>query len=197
VVITDPPFGIGGKGYVDTTPWVDHVREVRALLPAVRYVIRGSGALWAGGVPGDPPRRLCVETAEFRRRDMFRPYTIPYAWHGWGVWGRLRVGAAAPIGTDVWPIQAFADRSSSTRARTGDRHGGVTPIQAAWRAIQAWTDPGMLVLDPFAGVGTIGIVAGRLGLDYLGAERDPRWHAEASDLLRNRQMMLDLADVPA
>ena len=39
--------------------------------------------------------------------------------------------------------------------------------------IETFTQPGELVLDPFAGSGSVGIAAIHCGRDYLGAESDP------------------------
>lgn len=56
-----------------------------------------------------------------------------------------------------------------------------------WRAsckCGAETRPG-LVLDPFTGSGRTGIAAGRLGLDFVGCELNPDYHAMATRLLRD------------
>ena len=39
--------------------------------------------------------------------------------------------------------------------------------------IETFTQPGDLILDPFAGTGPVGMAAIRCGRDYLGAEADP------------------------
>ena len=44
------------------------------------------------------------------------------------------------------------------------------------------------LVDPFAGVGTLGLAARSLGLEYLGAELVPEWHAEAERALASEQI---------
>jgi len=45
--------------------------------------------------------------------------------------------------------------------------------------VRDFTDPGDLVLDPFAGSGTTGVACKRLGRRFLGWEKDPKYHAIA------------------
>lgn len=52
-------------------------------------------------------------------------------------------------------------------------HPTQKPEALLHRVILASTQPGDLVLDPFFGTGTTGVVAKRLGRRYIGIERDP------------------------
>jgi hypothetical protein len=192
VVITDPPFGLGdaaAKGYPDTVPWATHVQEVLELLPARRHVIRGPAtAVIARDYP--QPRRMCVEMAGYRRRAMYRPGVVPHMWMGWAVYGALARVGGRTIGNvgDARAIRPFVDDGM----RAGAGHGGITPYGAALWMVEAWAEPGMLVLDPFAGTATIGRAAQVYGLPYLGAEREPAWYAEGVASLVNHQPMLAL-----
>jgi site-specific DNA-methyltransferase (adenine-specific) len=47
------------------------------------------------------------------------------------------------------------------------------PEKLVERVIEASSNPGDLVLDPFVGSGTTAVVARRLGRRYLGFELDP------------------------
>ena len=47
-----------------------------------------------------------------------------------------------------------------------------------------FTDPGDLILDPFAGSGTTGVAALRLGRRFIGVERDEKYFQLACDRLR-------------
>ena len=44
-----------------------------------------------------------------------------------------------------------------------------------YRILLACTKPGDIVLDPFFGTGTTGAVARRLGREWIGIEREPRY----------------------
>jgi site-specific DNA-methyltransferase (adenine-specific) len=50
--------------------------------------------------------------------------------------------------------------------------------------IEASSNPGDLVLDPFLGSGTTAVVARQLGRDYLGIEREDQYLAMARERLR-------------
>jgi modification methylase len=68
--------------------------------------------------------------------------------------------------------------------RLKDSHGTkVHPTQKPeallYRVLLASTKPGDLVLDPFFGTGTTGVVAKKLGRHFLGIEREPAYVAAA------------------
>ncbi|MEQ8966986.1 MAG: site-specific DNA-methyltransferase [Azospirillaceae bacterium] len=60
-------------------------------------------------------------------------------------------------------------------------HPTQKPESLLWRVLLASTAPGDVVLDPFFGTGTTGVVAKRLGRRFIGIERDGGYasHAEA------------------
>lgn len=58
--------------------------------------------------------------------------------------------------------------------------------------IRASTRPGDLILDPFAGSGTTGVAAIRLGRRFIGWERDPKYHAIAMKRLEAAREQLDM-----
>lgn len=61
---------------------------------------------------------------------------------------------------------------------TEKRPGMIAPL------IQASSNPGHVVLDPFLGSGTTAVVARSLGRRYVGIERDPDYFAMAKQRLR-------------
>jgi len=72
--------------------------------------------------------------------------------------------------------------SGSERLRDADgkkAHPTQKPESLLHRVIMAATKPGDLVLDPFFGTGTTGVVAKRLGRHYFGIERDETYAAVA------------------
>jgi len=62
-------------------------------------------------------------------------------------------------------------------------HPTQKPEALLHRVILASTQPGDLVLDPFFGTGTTGVVAKRLGRSYIGIERDKSYIAVAEKRL--------------
>ena len=67
--------------------------------------------------------------------------------------------------TDVWRLPAIAPWEKSC-----GKHPTQKPLGLLARIIQASTQPGAWVLDPFNGSGTTGIAANLLGRRYLGLE---------------------------
>jgi DNA modification methylase len=55
-----------------------------------------------------------------------------------------------------------------------DHHAASMPTELARRIIERWSAPGDLVLDPFAGAGTTGLVASVLGRQYALIDLNPR-----------------------
>lgn len=196
VIITDPPYGLaadgglgvrapgghmglgrtGGKtrvelekGYDDEIPWSRHVEEVLDVLPAKRHVIRGPATMLARR-DHRMPRRVCIEVARYRRRAANRPGVVPYLWQAWAVYGRLQLQRhdRPPLG-DAYVSNMLLQRDPR-QIGPKTRHRGLTPFGAAAWIVDTWADPGDLILDPFAGIGTIGQAARLYGFDYVGAE---------------------------
>jgi modification methylase len=76
--------------------------------------------------------------------------------------------------------------SGGERLKNGDgrkTHPTQKPEALLYRVILAATKPGDLVLDPFFGTGTTGVVAKRLGRRWIGLERDADYAAAARSRL--------------
>lgn len=116
--------------------------------------------------------------------------------------GRLRWNGGGSHA--LWPIPIV------TRNR---RHTTEKPLALMEALVRDFTEPGDLVLDPFAGSGTTGVACLRLGRRFLGWELDPAHHAAACERLattpqvpelftpkakrrRDKQAGLDLAHKP-
>lgn len=73
----------------------------------------------------------------------------------------------------------------------GRIHPTQKPDAALQRIIHASSDPGMVVLDPFFGSGTTGVVAKAMGRHYIGIEKDPEMAAKARTRLDHQQGTLE------
>lgn len=78
-----------------------------------------------------------------------------------------------------------------TGGEDDSRH--VCPLQLGLieRAVKLWSNPGDLVLDPFSGVGSTGVVSVKLGRRYVGTDLKRENHLTASRTLRE---LLDAQD---
>lgn len=79
-------------------------------------------------------------------------------------------------------------------ARTERMHETQKPVDLMDALIRDFTDPGDLVLDPFAGSGTTGVACIRNGRRFVGWEKDEKYHAIATRRLAatREQLALDL-----
>lgn len=95
-----------------------------------------------------------------------------------------RISGAAEERGGVTPYNVFPVANSDSCTSAGARgHGAGTPIELSRRLIRYICPPGGLVLDPFAGTGSIGVAALREGRRYLGIERLPHYVASAEQWL--------------
>jgi len=82
--------------------------------------------------------------------------------------------------TDCWDdirelTSGYLAGEEALRVREGMRfHKQQTPVALLLRIILSSSDPGDVVLDPFAGTGTTLVVAEQLGRSSIGIEIDPR-----------------------
>jgi site-specific DNA-methyltransferase (adenine-specific) len=66
------------------------------------------------------------------------------------------------------------------RAPGGAPHPTTKPLSLMLELVADFTEPGDLILDPFAGSGTTGVAALMLGRRFIGWERDSEYHAIAT-----------------
>lgn len=80
-----------------------------------------------------------------------------------------------PFGKQViWAIP-----TPSAREKQFGRHPTQKPLALLQRIIELASEPGGLVVDPFAGSGTTGVAAVHLGRRFIGFEQDPQFCALA------------------
>lgn len=98
--------------------------------------------------------------------------------------GRKRWNGGGGFGLWTVPI---------VKEQTGVRvHPTQKPLALMEALVRDFTDPGDLILDPFAGSGTTGVAAIRLGRRFVGWERDPKYHAIATKRLSVTREQLGL-----
>jgi site-specific DNA-methyltransferase (adenine-specific) len=155
-VLLDELFG--RASFMNEIVWAyDYGARPRTRWPAKHDVI-----LWYAR---DPARYV------FRYGDIDRvPYLAP------GLVGPEKA-ARGKTPTDVW-WQTIV--SPTGAEKTG--YPTQKPVRILERIVRVHSDPGDLVVDPFAGSGTTGEAAARLGRDYLLVDQNP----EAVRIMRER-----------
>lgn len=81
--------------------------------------------------------------------------------------------------------------------RNDRNHPTPKPVPLMLELVADFTDPGELVLDPFAGSGTTGVACLRLGRRFIGIEREPKYAEIARERLRAEERGLSLREARA
>lgn len=96
-------------------------------------------------------------------------------------------------GVYSFPIAMDRDRSGRDRRV----HTAQKPLALMEALIRDFTDPGELVIDPFAGSGTTGVACRRLGRRFLGWEINAKYHDIACKRIERAREQLGLAGIGA
>jgi hypothetical protein len=97
------------------------------------------------------------------------------------VWQRY----ASPVWMDINPSKTL--QRELAREDKDERHICPLQLQVIQRAIQLWTNPGDIVLSPFAGIGSEGYEAIRLHRRFLGFELKESYYNQAVANLKSAQ----------
>ena len=104
-----------------------------------------------------------------------------------GLWQKF----ASPVWMDIDPSDTLQHRSA--RENEDERH--ICPLQLGVirRAVALWTNPGDLILSPFAGIGSEGVVALEMDRRFIGMELKKSYYDQACSNLAScdlRQLSL-------
>ncbi len=93
------------------------------------------------------------------------------------LWQRV----ASPVWMDINPSDTL--QRESAREEKDERHICPLQLEVIRRAIRLWTNPGDLVLSPFAGIGSEGYVAIEEGRRFVGVElKESYWRQACANL---------------
>ena len=84
---------------------------------------------------------------------------------------------ASPVWMDINPSETLQYRSA--REHDDERHIAPLQLEVIRRAVRLWTNPGDVVLSPFAGIGSEGYVALQEGRRFVGAELKASYYKSA------------------
>jgi site-specific DNA-methyltransferase (adenine-specific) len=87
---------------------------------------------------------------------------------------------AHPSGRKKWNGGGKRNVYTHTRQPGGAPHPTTKPVSLMQELISDFTDPGDLILDPFAGSGTTGLACRTLGRRFIGWELNAEYHAIAT-----------------
>lgn len=84
---------------------------------------------------------------------------------------------ASPVWMDINPSDTLQFRSA--REHNDERHIAPLQLEVIRRAVRLWSNPGDLVLSPFAGIGSEGYIALQMGRRFVGAELKESYFKQA------------------
>ena len=90
---------------------------------------------------------------------------------------------ASPVWMDINPSKTL--QYASARDHDDERHICPLQLEVIERGIDLWTNPGDVVLSPFAGIGSEGHVAIQMGRKFIGVELKQSYYQQASRNLQN------------
>ncbi len=90
------------------------------------------------------------------------------------LWQRL----ASPVWTDINPSDTL--QHESAREHDDERHICPLQLEVIRRGVRLWTNPGDVVLSPFAGIGSEGFVSIEEGRRFVGAELKASYYRQAA-----------------
>ena len=96
---------------------------------------------------------------------------------------------ASPVWMDINPSDTL--QRESARQEEDERHICPLQLDVIRRAIELWTNPGDLVLSPFAGIGSEGYVAVEMRRRFIGVELKRSYWDQAVANLRSAENRMD------
>lgn len=138
--------------------------------------------------PGDNPKPIRAGVSE--KYGNAEGWISQEEWIEWAAPVWYRANSAMPGGireTDVLNV-------STAREERDERHLAPLQLGVIERAVKLWSNPGELVLSPFAGVGSEGVGALRHGRRFVGAELKRSYFAQAARNLEAAEGQLELSD---
>lgn len=95
----------------------------------------------------------------------------------------------------VWYGIRESDTLNVREARANDDDRHICPLQLGTieRCVRLWSNPGDVILSPFAGIGSEGYVALRQGRRFLGIELKPEYYEAAARNLQRAENQSQLA----
>ena len=154
------------------TIWKNPVTEMQRTkaLGLLHKQIRKDSAMNRQGIPdyivtmrkpGDNPERIS-HTHETFPVDVWQNYASP-------VWMDIR--------------QSETLQKKSAREDKDERHICPLQLEVIQRCVELWTNPGDIVLDPFAGIGSVPYVAVTMGRRGIGIELKDSYYKQAKNNL--------------
>ncbi len=145
----------------------------------------------AMSAPGLPDYLLVFRTPG-ENADPIRHTAEAFPLSQWQEW-------ASPVWMTVRQTHVLGGVSAQQQARDCSDERHVCPLQldVIDRSVTLWSNPGEVVLSPFAGIGSEGYGALKLGRKFIGVELKNSYFTQAAGHLRSIDSQKDIFDVCA
>jgi len=183
------------------TIWRDPVVEMtrtKALHLLHKQILKDSTCSW----PGTPDYLLVFRKAGDNTEPVgHKPRDFPVdLWQKWAspVW--MDINQTAVLNNKSEASKWIGDAVSLDAAREADDERHLCPLQLPLieRAVVMWSNPGDVVLSPFMGIGSEGVVAMRKGRKFFGCELKPSyWRQSVAAIEAAERSAVDLLDYAA
>ena len=159
----------------------------RALLLGMAIVAKNARGVVASVYRGRGPRVSTIQGREVNcRQDWIFAFrnSEGYRKSGWideqGAWKKVRqIESHEP--TEVWDIQIEEDQSFTAEGCIV--HNCPLQLGVIRRCVQLWSNPSDVVLSPFAGIGSEGVVSLEMERRFIGVELKPEYYKWAASNL--------------
>lgn len=95
----------------------------------------------------------------------------------------------------IWYGMRETDTLQAPPKKNDERHVAPLQLGVIERCVRLWSNPGETVLSPFAGIGSEGYEAVRLGRKFIGVELKPEYFAAACANLKAAESQGDQAEL--
>ena len=147
--------------------WKDPVTAMQRTkaLGLLHKTVRGNASMSRQGIPDYLVTMRHPDTVEER---VMHADTIPVS-----EWQKI----ASPIWMDINPSDTLQYRSA--REHDDERHICPLQLEVVRRGVRLWTNPNDIVLSPFMGIGSEGVVALEHGRRFIGAELKKSYYEQS------------------
>lgn len=200
LIFTSPPYNLGEpvKGsmfvenrgeklaynkYNDTLPEHEYIRWQHDILKTCYSLIKDTGAIFYNHKP-------CIKNKIYDDRRNLIPFNIRqeiiwdtisfFNFNGWFFVPHTE--RIFIIAKDNWkPSREFVSCGEIWKfpPTPSKKHPATFPLQLAKRVVLSASNEGDTILDPFMGIGTVGIACAQTGRDFIGIEIDEKYFSIA------------------
>jgi site-specific DNA-methyltransferase (adenine-specific) len=204
-VVTDPPYGIGFKYESHVDDRESYPQFIWPIIEAAESIVVPGGPIFVWQAQEWMPRfaelfprkwRVMIAAKNFVQ---MRAVAMQHAYEPVVVWWKdgakpWRSLAGSTFANRDWFVADSASAVSDTE-RLAKQHPCPRQDDVCEFIIANWVKPNTTVLDPFAGSGTIGVAAVKLGRKFVGIECEPKYFDLAcrriSDALKQPDLFIE------